>query len=388
MKKRLLVLSILVLLVVALTGCGSYISSYTYTDSYGNTVNEITINISGQDKELLDSSATNDASSTKHTIHNFGSIIAQDWVEGDAWSITDYVRVLGQISELQIEYLYTDYNSSDDIHTIKFRQYLDSGLVASNSLFTCGSSDDPNYKLERKDSFYTIRYDVTYSSMFDQAYETYEGIKNGSVTNLSSFMNILVNGRTYNWEPSSITIPDIEDRIVDEGWTEWMEKTPNGSGGFTYHLTKEVMPSIYNAFPILQDNSVLDPMDLVFKTLFASSYKFYVPEGATKEAVLGLYYYGYEETYSSGTKLITYTFYRANSIGWLITAIGVGLATIGVVLLICKHKRKKFINSFLENVDDSPVQNFGSTKDYISYESYDRLGSGHDKQDFLDSNKK
>ena len=352
MKKLFLSFAILFSLCV-LCGCESKVYFYNYPGDDGATY-VLDFFMSNDEMNVLDNSAKTDAA-TKHNgyLKKSGYLAGINAKNGDPWTVEQYIRAAMEIG--CPEFTFYDKRSGNKETSISFMCQV---LYGNDSETDDGEEDSGSgMEITRGFFFYTIHVEQ------DSIFNVYKNIYyNDSGDNAigSTAISIVKNGLKES-RPISVGSENYEqqrDELLADGFVE-AEKT---NDRVTFEI--EVIPPFAKAFPIVEQiPATYSPDKLTVNYVLQSDNKMITSGSPVQYDEYGNKYYFFSTTFNEKSDKIEFNYIRANSIGWNILAILIGLATVGGLMLYCKFHKPK----------EPKKSAYAAAKERFPYDPYEKI---------------
>ncbi|MDR2201262.1 MAG: hypothetical protein LBP26_00630 [Clostridiales bacterium] len=298
MKKKILLILAAALTAAVLTGCASDVSVYYYpgSDRYAY---EIVFCFDDDELAVLDRSARNGEKIS-------GLLPGTESLAGDDWTVELYLTYLldakRQIfnGEMPSEYRKLPKVKSNGSTYYGFRYVFENAAGEEED----ADAEAEEYELTR--GFFFNRYSFTEPNIFNGFKEQYKNAVPGSKRSLTAID--VAAGGWYNQKESG----------------EW----------------EKLMPGFTEAFPDAGKRALFDVEKLRLDYYMITNSKM-ITSGETETDAEGNRYYRWQTLFTAKDDVIIYELIRANSVGWNVLAIAIGLAVVGFLLLYCRFAPKK-----------------------------------------------
>ena len=304
-------------------GCESGINFYNYPGENGATY-VLEFLLKDDEVSVLNNSAKgNEAVRHNGYLKKSGSLAGINANAGDPWTIEQYIRAVMEIG--CPEFAFNETQSGNKETSMIF---LCQVLYGGNSEADSDEEDGGNStEIRRGFFFYTIH--VEQDSIVNAYKDAYYNGGDGVIG--SKAVDIVNNGYKEIRSVSSENYEAQRAQLIADGFTEISE------GLFEI----EVVPPLNSAFPIVKDVATYFPDKLTVNYVLQSDNKM-VTSGETVYDEFGNRYYLFSTKFDEKDDKIEFNYIRANSIGWNVLAILIGLLTVGGLMLYCKfHKQKE-----------------------------------------------
>lgn len=279
MIKKLTVIFLMVFTLFSATACGASVSLYTGSEN-GNTVYFLEARL-----PLSLYGNIQQSGAERHEIGQPPKWRLEDW-------LAEFSRYVMFTDGSMFEYEGYSIDSNEYVATFKRTVTPNSGGSGSND-----DSEDDNVVI--KDYFYFYAVEVTEENPFNGLRSEYDAAVPGQSGTL---MQMIKNGIGY---------------FDDEGYHE---RLPSLSAAFSE--TAKYLPET------LKLNFYLDGSAKMNTT-------------GNKKVINGKTYYLWERSFDASEDYITYRYFRANSLGWNVTALIIAGVTVLIILIVTRSKKEK-----------------------------------------------
>ncbi len=336
MKKKIVIVLTLILSALMFVGCESEVYLWQYPQSDG-TVFIVEFLLDNTEMRALDSAAKTDAAH-KHNgrLKEMGYLRGLNADAGTPWTLEQYITA---VMETRTNFEHNETDESDrTVTSISFIMEVpnDVGDDEDDAPDNAdGEESNDGMTIEKGFFMYHIRVEQdgvfnSYKEQFYKSYDRGDGSNRDETDN--SAMGVINNG-LYEIFPLDKSAENYEEKK-----TELLEKgyVLKSESATTENYEIEIIPCFKDAFP----NGAFTPSTLKTSFILQSNSKMKT-SGQTLRDNQGNKYYLFDSLFDEKEDKIVYEYVRANSVGWNVLAILLGLATVGAILLYCKFRKPK-----------------------------------------------
>lgn len=324
MKKKIVLILTVLFSAFMFAGCNSEVWLYQYP---GDESTELVLEFLLNKNEVgaLESSAE-DAEAAKHNGYLRSLGYLSDARKGTPWTVEQYISaVMGTRTNME----FVDRQENSTSVALFF------GMTVGNEPDDEGDADeeetgDSDMTVEKGFFVYKIRVEQ------EGAFNSYKREFYKDDKNDNSALGVIKNGF---YLVQSVKVGSEEYNSLKQFGAE--ESEPDGEGLVT--LTLEIIPSFERAFPLAGKDSGVDtylPSSLKTKFALCTDSKMKT-SGERLQDQEGNKYYVFSSFFDEKEDKIVYEYVRANSVGWNVITICIGLAVVGILLLYCKFGKPK-----------------------------------------------
>ena len=330
MKKKIVAILSVIMATFLLMGCQSEVNLYNYPSDNGNTL-VLEFYLENKEAAALDASAKReDAVPHNGYLQKMGYLRTFSLLTGagQPWTVEQYIHA---VMETRTNFEFNDKDKDGDNTSISFIIELTDDADDDSEEGGDEEEEDTSAMTVEK-GFFMYHVKVEQDGIFNYYKQQYY---NGG-TEDNSAIGVIKNGLKE-------AVPLNKDAENYE--TRKQELLANG-----YNLVREnenselyeilIIPSFEDAFPLAKGVNTYSASLLKTNYILQSNNKM-TTSGQTLYDNSGNKYYMFGSYFDDKEDKIIYEYVRANSVGWNVLAICIGLAAVGGLMLYCKFRKPK-----------------------------------------------
>ncbi len=363
MKKKIFLILTVLLSAFLFVGCQSEVNLYNYPGEEKSTL-ILEFLLDNDEVKTLERSAF--TSGVKHNgyLKKMGYLRGLGADADTPWTVEQYIHA---VMETRTNFQFNQKDSDKDNTSISF--IFESENTDGDDDEDTEEEDDSTITTIEK-GFFMYRIKVEQDNVFNSYKQQF--YKDDKTDN--SALGVIKNGFD-EIVPLDTAAENYEARkaeLAENGFALLYEE--NG----TEIYSRELIPSFNAAFPIAASKEIYTPQTLKTNYLLQSNNKMQT-SGETLRDNQGNRYYLFQTLFDEKNDRIEFTYYRANSVGWNVMAILIGVAVVGGLMLYCKFRKpKEPKKTVYESAKERfPYDPFENTDPFAEYGGKD----GNDKND-------